>query len=146
LERKIVKSSSVIKLGLILVLALGIQGAGFTEETAETAVKVTIKKQIKTVTGEVSAISGNFIAVLYGSDKDTSYEMALNMNKEVKVAHKKSLKDIVQGDTVSVSYEETAEIKEGVQPKVLARVVKEVSFLSTAQKKPEDTGLVTPEQ
>ena len=139
------KGLKVIKLGLALILILSIKGLGLAQETTQVAPKITTKKVMKTVTGEVSAITSNFIAVLYGSDKDTSYEMALYLDKEVKVAHKKSLKEIVQGDTVAVSYEESAEIKEGEKPKVLAKVVKEVAFLSAAQKKPESSALVTPE-
>lgn len=114
-----------------------------SSETAPTEPK--IETVMRSVTGEVSGVSGGFIAILFGVGKETSYEMAFNLDKDVKVVHKESLKDIAQGDTVSVSYEETTRTKEGEKPRVMARVVKEISFISAAKKAPEAGALVTKE-
>jgi len=92
---------------------------------------------VKELQGEVSGISSNFIAILYGQDKKTSYEMALTVDKDVKIENRKSLKDIGVGDIVSVSYEETAETKkEGDKDitRVVSRVVKKVRFIRPGAK------------
>lgn len=62
----------------------------------------------KKITGEVSGVSNNFIAVVYGkSDKDkASLEMAFNIGSHVNIVNKKSLKEIGIGDIVEVEYQE----------------------------------------
>jgi 2-iminoacetate synthase ThiH len=71
--------------------------------------------------------------------------MALNMDKDVKVERKKSLKEIGVGDIVGVNYEETIETKEGEKPRVIARVVKMIKFIKAAQVIPETSALVSKE-
>lgn len=135
------------------VLVLGLVGIGEAEEGKE---KKIIKSEMKEVTGEVGGISKNFLAILYGQDKDASYEMALTIDKDVKLKGKNSLSEIGPGDTVSVSYEEKAETykendekgKEKDVTKVLSRVVKAVTFIKSAPKElqaPEESVLISTE-
>jgi hypothetical protein len=65
----------------------------------------------KEVTGRVSGLSSNFIAVVYGSDdkNKASLEAAFKLDKDLRIVHKGSLKDIMMGDTVKVGFEETKE-------------------------------------
>lgn len=97
------------------------------------------KKEVveKTITGVVSGISYNFIAVMYGQDEkgETSLEMAFKVDKGVAIEHKSSLKEIKFGDTVSVTYEETTETSaDGT--KSSQRIAKAITFLRPAQNQP----------
>lgn len=92
---------------------------------------------VKDMQGEVSGISSNFIAILFGVDEKSSHEMAFTMNKDVKVEHKKSLKDIGVGDLVSVNYEEISETTKQDDKditRVLSREVKRIRFISEGAK------------
>ena len=94
-------------------------------------------RKINIISGEVSAVSKDFIAVVYRSDeaKGSAEEIALPVAKDVVVEHKQSLSQIGAGDMVDVEYEEyTEETPEG--PK-LKRVAVAVRFLRAAPKLPE---------
>ncbi|MDD5130328.1 MAG: hypothetical protein PHS66_04700 [Candidatus Omnitrophica bacterium] len=130
----------IMKLGLVLFLVLGVKGAGIAVEVPELnkPKKVT---QEKIVEGNVVAISPNFIAINYGLDKKTSYEMALAIDKDTKVERKKSLKEILPQEGVWVKYAEITEVFQdtvGAEKKnkarVLARVAKVVRFMNPAPK------------
>lgn len=140
--------------GLAVFLVLGFTASGFAQEGKQELKKITVEK---TVSGEVSGISSNFIAILYGQDKKTSYEMALTIDKNTKVERKDSLKEIGVADTVSVKYEETTQThkektekgKEKDVTKVLGRVAKVISFIKSAPKELqslEEKELPAPEQ
>jgi len=123
-----------LKITLLLVLVLGLRVV-LAEEEGTQAVKKNVT--IKAVSGEVSGISSNFIAILYGQDKKTSYEIGLAIDKETRVERKFSLKQIAVGDTVSVEYEETTQtIKEKTEKgqekdvvRVLSRLAKVITFI-----------------
>lgn len=139
MENKMTKIAGKGKLSLaILSLFLFLSPV-----SAQEAPQVIRTVKLKEVRGEVSGISSNFIAVLYGKDADTSYEIALNTDAKTRVERKNSLKDIAVGDTVFVSYEETIETKKGEKPRILGRVVKLVRFLRAAEKQPEIDALVS---
>jgi hypothetical protein len=133
----------LIKMIMSLILFSGlicsVNAAEKGAEDKEEPKKITLEK---TVSGDVSGISPNFIAILYGQDKKTSYEMALVIDKNTKVERKKSLKEIGAGDTVSVKYEETTQThkektekgKEKDITKILVRLAKVVSFVKAAPK------------
>ena len=74
------------------------------------AEKGTEKKDVtrKVLTGEVSGLGPNFIAVVYkvDIDKGVEYEMALPLKKDAQFQFIKSLKELGIGDKVSVIYEE----------------------------------------
>lgn len=99
---------------------------------------------IKGISGEVSAISKDFIAIVYRRDeaKGTEEEVALPIAKDVIIEHKKSLAEIGAGDMVNVEFEEVAEeTDQGPRSK---RVAKVISFLRAAPKpKPESSALVS---
>lgn len=121
---------------IIAVLILCVSGMAAAEETkvgkSETEEK--IETTVKEVSGEISGVSSNFIAILYGQDETASYEMAFSVGKDVKLVHKKSLSELAVGDTVTVSYEEkTKKNKEG-KIMILSRVPKRISFIRAAPK------------
>lgn len=90
------------------------------------------KGRIKGISGEVSAISKDFIAIVYRRDeaKGTEEEVALPIAKDVIIERKKSLSEIGIGDIVDVEFEEAAEeTNEGHKSK---RVAKVISFVRAA--------------
>lgn len=99
---------------------------------------------IKGISGEVSAISKDFIAIVYRRDeaKGTEEEVALPIAKDVIIEHKKSLSEIGAGDIVNVEFEEvTEETDSGFRSKRIAKVI---SFIRAAPKpKPESSVLVS---
>ncbi|MFH0796597.1 MAG: hypothetical protein V2A65_06000 [Candidatus Omnitrophota bacterium] len=94
--------TKIILLTLLTFLFCGIMFAA--EE------KGTEKKDVtrKTLTGEVSGLGPNFIAITYQVDtaKGVEYEMALPLKKDAQFQFIKSLKELGIGDKVSVIYEE----------------------------------------
>lgn len=91
---------------------------------------------MKGVSGEVSSVSKDFIAIVYRRDaaKGTEEEVAFPIAKDVKIEHKKSLGQIGIGDMVDVQFEEvTEETKEGIKSK---RVAKVITFLRAASLAP----------
>lgn len=94
----------------------------------------------KHLSGEVSGISSNFVAILYGVDNErqTSMEMAFTIDKDAKVDGKKSLSEITPGDTVSVAYEETTQTDEKGYTRVKERVVKRITFIKRVPKEYEE--------
>lgn len=96
------------------------------------------KDKRKAITGEVSAISKDFIAIVYNRNQErgSEEEIALPLAKNVIIEHKKSLSEIAVGDMVSVEFEEMSESDErgGERTKRTARVL---SFVRAAPKKTE---------
>lgn len=127
-----------IIMGLAMVLVLGFMGVALAQKGKPEAKEKNISKSVfKEITGEVSGISSNFIAIVYGQDKKTSYEMAFSMDKDVRIEDRKSLKDIGVGDIVSVSFEETTETKKQGDKditRVVSRVVKKIRFIRPGAK------------
>ncbi len=105
------------------------------EEGKQEKPKTTIV--IKTVEGEVSAINGQGIAIVYRKDlgENKDYEIYLPIDKNLRLEHKRSLEQINVGDIVRVHYEELNEFREeGAKASHKAKVI---TFLRPAQKKPE---------
>ncbi len=91
-------------------------------------------RKMNIVSGEVSAVSKDFIAVVYRSDKNkgSEEEIALPVALDAVVEHKQSLSQIGIGDMVDVEYEEySEETPEGPKSK---RVAVAVRFLRAAPK------------
>jgi hypothetical protein len=130
----------IVKLGLMLVIIAGITGVSLAADVAETnQPKKVIKEKI--IEGQVVAISPNFLAINYGVDKKSSYEMALVIDKDTKVERKKTLKEINPGDGVWVKYAEISEVskvtvngEEKSKTRVLNRLVKVIRFMNAAPK------------
>lgn len=102
----------------------------------------------KSVSGEVAGVSANFIAVAYGiSEKEqSSLEMAFDVDKNVKIDHKKSIKEIGLGDMVEVVYDEIKKID--AQGKITSsrRLARVIVFLRAAPApKPESSVMVSGE-
>mgnify|MGYP001608749020 CR=1 FL=1 len=94
-------------------------------------------RKLNVISGEVSAVSKDFIAVVYRSDKakGSEEEIALPVANDAVVEHKQSLSQIGIGDMVDVEYEEyTEETPDGPKSK---RVAVAVRFLRAAPKQPE---------
>ena len=68
-------------------------------------------RKLNVISGEVSAVSKDFIAVVYRSDKakGSEEEIALPVANDAVVEHKQSLSQIGIGDMVDVEYEEYIE-------------------------------------
>lgn len=95
--------------------------------------------QIKEVQGEVSAITGNFISVIYKRDAKGEYEMAFPIDKaKILLDHVQSLDQIHRGDTVSVQYEELTQ--QTSKSAVVKHIAKKIFFLkgSTKPEEPPD--------
>lgn len=96
---------------------------------------------MKGISGEVSAVSNDFIAVVYRRDesKGSEEEIALPLAKDVIVEHKKALSEIGIGDMVDIEFEEIEEeTKEGSRSKRVAKVVR---FVRAAPKQAENAVL-----
>lgn len=94
-------------------------------------------RKLNIISGEVSAVSKDFIAVVYRSDKakGSEEEIALPVANDAVVEHKQSLSQIGIGDMVDVEYEEySEETPDGPKSK---RVAVAVRFLRAAVKQPE---------
>jgi hypothetical protein len=123
--------SRIILSGILITGLCGAFGIGYAaeKENSDIIKEVATKK----MTGEVQGISKNFISILYSQDEKTSYEMAFDVDKDVKIENKKDLKQINIGNIVTVSYEETTEKpkddKDVKKIKVKNRTVKRIIFI-----------------
>lgn len=133
-HREIILALSIMGIGLCVCSIAPGQGEG-TKKTG---------RVVKGISGEVSAISKDFIAIVYRRDeaKGTEEEIALPIAKGVIIEHKKNLSEIAVGDTVNVEFEEVAEeTREGARSKRVARVIR---FTRAAPPpKPESSVLVS---
>lgn len=102
-----------------------------------------VKRKVITreVVGEVAGISGNFIAVDYKTDSKIVYELALVVDKNTRVL-RKALKDMVVGDLIAVTYEETIETIEGQKPKTLKRLAKVIEFRQGSKLNQPESGIL----
>ena len=93
----------------------------------------------KLISGQVSGISGNFIAVDCGMNPEGtgSREMVFNVDEGVQIEHKKSIKEIGVGDTVDVAYDEITKTAQDGK-KTSKRVARAISFIRAAEKRPAD--------
>jgi hypothetical protein len=101
------------------------------------ATETTERREIE---GKVSAVNSHFIAVECGVDVSNTYmiEMAFNIDKGVQIAHKKSIKDIGQGDIVKILYDEVTKTENNI--KSAKRVARVVTFLKGSEKKKQLEG------
>ena len=141
---------TVFKSILVLILVLSLRGMGFTQEeksSSKSPVQATQtflpepsvktdgpKEEIreKTLDGEIAGVSPNFIAIDYGQDEKTSFEMTFNITKDTRLERIKDIKNLRTGDTVWVSYNEKV-IKIGKEVRVMDRVLKVLRLLNAAK-------------
>lgn len=121
----------------IVLIFLG--SLSFAQEDKED--RKVVRRVMNGISGEVSAVSKDFIAIVYRRDEagSSEEEMAFPIAKDAVVEHKRSLSDIGVGDLVDVEFEELSEeTKEGVRSQ---RKVKVVRFVRAAPR-PQDTGVL----
>jgi hypothetical protein len=131
------KGQIIIRIGLITVV-LALAWAGITNAQEKEKIKITT--QMREVQGEVSGIGKDYISVAYNKDLETGTEEEIYLpfdKNDLKLEHKRSLKEIDLWDTVLVQYEET--IEEGPEGKKEKRKAKVVSFVRAATKRPYDS-------
>ncbi len=130
-----------IFISLVALMTAAVLGMGISPLSAqETAEKDKEFTDQKTLRGEVSGISNNFLAIEVSADATAVREMTFAVSKDVKVKGRDRILDIKTGDTVSVMYEETTQAvkkkdkkgKEIKEVRVLGRVVKEITLLRAA--------------
>lgn len=111
----------VFKSILVLILILGLGGIGFAKEEKSELKSPAPEVQAdepkeenleKTLDGTIAGVSANFIAIDYGQDEKTVYEMTFNITKDTRLERIKNIKNIKPGDTVWVKYNEKV-IKQG---------------------------------
>jgi hypothetical protein len=130
------RKSAFKALCLVTILVFGLIGLVKAEEER-------LERVSKQISGEISGISSNFIAVVYGSDSQTSYEMALNIGKDVKLEYIKSLSEIGVGDTVKVTYDALYQIDKEGKKRLINNEPKKISFVRKATKAPETDALTS---
>lgn len=141
IQTTIITAALIIGMGLsetAIAFAQDKQGEEESKETKKAG------RVVKGISGEVSAISKDFIAIVYRRDaaKGTEEEIALPIAKDVIIEHKKSLSEIGAGDLVDVEFEEVSEETEGGLKS--RRVAKVISFIRSAlPPKPESSVLVS---
>jgi len=140
----------VFKYILILILVLGLKGTGSAREVVisknpepapslDASVKADEPKEEtreKTLDGEIAGVSPNFLAIDYGQDERTAYEMTFNITKDTRLERVKDVKSLKPGDTVWVSYKEKI-VKLGKEVRVNERVLKVLRLLNSAKVEPE---------
>jgi hypothetical protein len=123
----------IFKSALILMIVLGLTGTVLALETPTAQIDQPKEEtREKTLEGEVAGVSPNFIAIDYGQDSKTSYEMTFNITKNTRLERIPDVKKLKPGDTVWVSYEETV-IKKGKETWVKQRIVKVLRLLNAAK-------------
>ena len=100
----IVKNRWIIK-GAVVLFLLYLFGVAQAEQGKEEDKAVVVLKEVQ---GEVSALTSNFISIIYERDKEKGidYEIALPIDENMRLVHKRSLKQIQLGDIVRVKYKE----------------------------------------
>jgi hypothetical protein len=137
---------------MLIILVLGLSTAGFAKEEAaalkgpQASPDISLpqaspakaeepKEEIreKNLEGEVAGVSPNFIAIDYGQDEKTSYEMTFNITKDTRLERIKEIKKLKPGDTVWVSYNEKVLRSAGKDVLVKDRILKVLRLLNPAK-------------
>lgn len=135
---------------LVLILVLGLRTIGFTQEEKSTpnspAQEVQASTQAptgkadepkeeiseKTLEGTIAGVSSTFIAIDYGQDEKTAYEITFKITKDTRLERIKNIKNLKPGDTVWVSYDEKV-MKHGKESRVTDRILKVLRLLNAAK-------------
>ncbi len=99
--------------------------------------KVKIASEVKEIQGEISWIDDKHIAIVYNRDpeKGVENEIMLPIDESIRLEHKKSLSEMVPGDTVRIKYQQDIEEdREGNKSE--SRKAAVISFVKPAVKKP----------
>ena len=110
------------------------------------------------IRGEIGSINNDYISIVYKRDnrKGVEYEMLLPIDKNVQLRNRQGLKDLKEGDTVVIQYEESTveyddadqgeEEGKGKTKQRLRRKAKVISFVKSAKPKPEVVREEVPEE
>src|SRR3989338_3266578 len=133
---KIVFAKIVLVLGLITGLVI----SGFAaedkseakdEKKENTETRNVIKTVSKEISGQVSAVSKDYIAVVYQTDQNMEYEMGIFIESVPELEHIKNFEQIETGDTVTVEYNEATEKDENDQD-FTRHVAQKIIFIKKA--------------
>ncbi len=121
-------ASKIVRLSVVFLLMATI---AFAEEKIEQKEEISSKE----ATGTISGLGSNFIAIETGLDTESkaARESAFNLDKNVRVVHKKSLKELNIGDTVKIDYQEKVKTRDDGR-KLRSTLVKMITFLKPAPK------------
>ncbi len=100
-----------------------------------------IKTEAKEITGQVSAIDKNFIAVIYQTGKNSENEMGIYIEGAPQLERVKDLTQIQAGDTVTVEYEKVSE-KDKEDNEFARHMVKKIIFVKKAPPPPPETDVM----
>ena len=130
------RTKKIIYIGLMGVLVLAMSGVVFGQ--SENEEKKITKRTANEISGEISAIGKDFIAIIYKRDeeKGTEYEMFLPIDTDTKLERKRNLTELSIGDTFKIQCEDTA-LEDTSGEKKMERKAKVISFVKPAVKKPE---------
>lgn len=141
---------NIIKTILISILVLGLERVSFAETTPANSKNSVLKGEVssstpaqktdapkeeireKTLDGEIAGVSPNFIAIIYGQDERSSYEITFTIKKDTRLERIKDIKKLKPGDTVWINYIEKI-VKQGNQVKVKERNLKVLRLLNAAK-------------
>lgn len=130
-------------LAIAVLLFLGISWAGLPMAQAAEELKEEGKVQVASVTGRVSAVSKQGIAVEYAYTSKTSKEMYLPLAEKVRLQRLQDLKEINPGDTVEVRYQQTYKEEPDEKKTILKTAATEISLLKKA---PQEGALISKEE
>lgn len=142
---------------LILGIAFGLTVPAFAAEgksagKSEKSVKVeqsenkaeernVIRTELKEITGQVSAISKDYIAVIYQTGKNSENERGIYIEGIPALEHVKDLGQIQTGDSVTVEYAVATE-KDKDDNESARHVVKKIIFIKKAPPLPPETDVM----
>lgn len=124
--------AKIYKIGLALLISFCFSFSGYAQPARSSVTA-------KVVEGEISGMGKDYIAIVYKkeAEKGAEYEILLPLDDEVKLVHKKNLKELNIGDRVNIEFDEIKEANDSKE-KVTFKS-KKLSFVSPAEKKPVDT-------
>jgi len=122
----------VLCIGFVLVLNIEICSAAMGKKFKENEYKHYHKKNTLSVSGEISIIRPTYIGVITHSDKNLGEETeTIFIVDEDVTFKKKALEELLEGDTVKITYENITEPDpdDAENDKFVQRVTKEIHFL-----------------
>ena len=111
----------------------------------KTEARNVIKTELKEITGQVSAISKDYIAVIYQTGKNSENEMGIYIEGIPELERVKDFAQIQAGDTVTVEYEKVSE-KDKEDNEFARHVVKKIIFVKKAPPPPPETTVLTSDE
>jgi len=134
-EHRLIKPITLIGcLLLAVVFILGLVGTVYAEEKPKTEIK---KVETKVVSGEIISFSPmknpKFIGIACEGEGG-GYDAFFEIDKDVRIAHKRGLDEIKLGDRISITYEEATQVTEAGKEEV-KRVAKVIKFVGPATRK-----------